>query len=177
LLIAIPLLTKQQKTSYTDIPAGEYLLTYTYMNRGNTSEDIGWQPISATLNCQSLEFFPPKHYCKFSKDQVHTFRVSLNVTAPYALDETTLSINVGLSDPNNVVSYNAFNGAYVYFSGAPEYAEYAGAYGGTGNFSYQYDLQAEGYNLKYLLDKKKLPPAEYAAYPGANLTDPCLALK
>ncbi len=169
-----PSINQAAENSYTDIPAGEYLLTYTYMNRGNTSEEIGLTAnISGAEPVDRWNVFPQNTTLNLAEDQVHTFRVSLNVTAPYALDETTLSINVGLSDPTNVVSYNAFDSAYVYFAGAPEYAEYGGAYGGTGNFSYQYNLQAEGYNLKYLLRQKEIAaPAEYAAYPGANLTDP-----
>lgn len=162
------------ENSYTGIPDGEYLMQYTYMNRGNTNEDIGITAnISGAEPADRWNIFPQRTTINLAEDQVHTFKVSLNVTAPYALDEVTLSINIGLENPTNVVSYNAFNNAYVYFAGAPQYAEYGTAYGGTGNFSYQYELQAEGYNLKYLLREKEVTaPSEYTAYGGTNLTDP-----
>lgn len=118
-------------------PGTDYMISYTYLNRGNTSTSVD---ITATKDdpnnhwviSDSAEVFIPE-------DDLATLNVTFNPSTALSYERTTLSIEVLLIDPINVVSYNEFADAVNDMQN--------GGYGGLGTFNYSYTLEAEGFSV------------------------------
>ncbi len=146
-----------------------YLLTFTYMNRGNTSEDI---KISSNVTGGPRWITQDDVRKHVIEDDIGTLRVTLNVQNPISLEDISLRVIGSLVTASNVVSYNAWTGAVGIIEGGFEANV---PYGGLNNITNNYTLEAEGASLVF--PDKTLAisaPPDYegsatAPVPGAKL--------
>ncbi len=154
---------------YTELEAGAYQTAFSFLNRGNTSENI---QVAATVygqarpadNAWTLNIDSQK---KILEDQIGVFYVTLNVLSPVVLDEVLYMVTGSLVNATNVVSYNAFDGAVRLFDSG---FTTGGSYGGVDNIVSSYRLAAEGFNLAFtdksrtLVDGSPLIPGKRIKY-------------
>lgn len=119
----------------------EYQISYAYLNRGNWDEAI---QLTTTFNQLADRWSISVNATRVDviEDQVGTFNIAIKALDLYAYERATLNVLIGLATPNNVVSYNAFEGAIGDMQD--------GGYGGLDNFAYHYILEAEGFHLTFV---------------------------
>jgi uncharacterized repeat protein (TIGR01451 family) len=151
-------------------PNTDIVLSYTYLNRGNTTEDVrvsmdivqdgdtGWTgDIAITAN--------------LAEDATYTFIVTINPTSVYNLQQVTVDILAHLITATNVVSYNSFANAIMAYSGPGGYS----GYGGTDNITHAYVLEIEAYNSAFQTRTSEVfAPSAYsgatdAVVPGSKI--------
>lgn len=145
-------------------PGTDYSISYTYLNRGNSSDDVD---LTAT------KVDPLSHWTladtaqqTIAEDATYTFWVTFNPTTALSYERATLNIETAILNPVNVVSYNAFSGAVGDMQN--------NGYGGVGTFNYSYTLEAEGFDVAIFSRSSEIvAPAGAPAgqpVPGAKIT-------
>lgn len=148
----------------------QYVLSFQYLNRGNTSEDV---KITANVEGGENRWWVEEDITKnILEDEIKTYFITLNVQNPVALEDVTLTTLAKLITANNVVSYNAFTGAVGVYDGG-FLADVV--YGGTNNITNQFYFEAEGAALEYLSKTTEvIAPSGYgtpsnAKVPGSKI--------
>lgn len=121
------------------IPGNDYVLRFSYLNRGNNDEVVSF---SSTVT--DIDWAGSGEVTKdILEDATHTFIVTLNagVNQVENLEKATINVMTQLVDPDNVVSYNAFAAAVSDMLN--------GGYGGIDDIAHEYGFQIEGYNLMF----------------------------
>lgn len=142
-------------------PGEAYSVRFAYINRGNDTDSYG-----ATVNLEQLSNRWTTSYSNSGLTNVAPWQraeleVSVLPNAANAFERTTLNVTIGY-DAGSAVSYNRYLNAFVGNSFANE-----GYYGGDDSYSYQFLLQAEGYDLKIINRASTINmPSDYTGAPG-----------
>ncbi len=132
------------------VPAQDYVLAYSYLNRGNNDEELGiladLAQTESRWTISALNQATGLPTADILEDQVHTFIVTINPLTAWAMERVTVDIVVNLVNTTNVVSYNRFTDAYIAYQGPEGYS----GYGGLGRFEYNYILEAEGFEVEFI---------------------------
>jgi len=140
----------------------KYVLTFQYMNRGNTTEEV---IVTSSLTAGDNRWWTEDPATKnLLEDEIQTYTITLNVQNPIALEDVVMNTLAKLITANHVVSYNAFSGAVGYYDG-----------GFQANIQNIFSFEAEGATLEYLSKTVTIvAPASYgspadAAVPGSKI--------
>lgn len=154
-------------TDYTDNyykalkPGEAYSVLFAYINRGNDTDSYG-----TTINLEQTSTRWTTSYSNSGLNNVAPWQraeleVSVLPSAANAFERTTLNVEIGY-DAGDAVSYNRYPSAFAGNSFANE-----GYYGGDDSYSYQFLLQAEGYDLKIINRVSTINmPSDYTGTPG-----------
>lgn len=154
-------------------PNTEYVLNFTYLNRGNIDDEIS---LSANIEQDANPVFGNwsggvRITANIAEDSTYQFFVTLNTGELINTEKVTIDILTSIIAPINVVSYNAFLDAYITYGGPYGFS----GYGGTNNIQHAYTISAEGYDIAFLARTSEvLAPATYsgessAVVPGSKI--------
>lgn len=121
-------------------PGIDYVMKFSYRNRGNNDEDVSFSATVSDVDWAGAK----EEKVMILEDSIYEFIVTLNagVNQVNNYERATVNTLAKLVDPDNVVSYNSFTDAVTL-------DKLGGGYGGTDNITNEFTFEVQGYKLAF----------------------------